>query len=97
MLREAKMDYNHSQVSAEIIKHLIKCILVDTTVRNIKGLKSAKERVQGSTKALTYTKTLIQEAVAEGFMITFKEYYGQELDYYCQIKPVPEPISRELN
>lgn len=97
MLRYAKMDFSHISVSANIIKHLVKCILVDSMLNEAKGAKTNKEKYEATRKALLNTKLALQEAVSEGFTLTFKEYAGVDVEYYCQIKDVPKPISKAIN
>lgn len=97
MLRHAKLDYSHLAVAAQVIKHLVKCILVDSMLGEAKGAKTNKERYAASLKGLQLAKTFVQDAVADGFTLTFKEYAGTDMEYYCQIKDVPKPISKAIN
>lgn len=36
----------------------------------------------------------VQEAVAAGVSGAMTTYSGKHVEYYCQVKPVPEPISK---
>jgi len=42
-------------------------------------------------------KVACQEAVAAGFTAAMSEFSGQHVEYYCQIKVVPEPLSKLVN
>lgn len=42
-------------------------------------------------------KTAIQEAVSMGFQSAMTQFSGRQIEYYCQIKPVPEPVSNKVN
>lgn len=42
-------------------------------------------------------KNQVQEAVASGFQNAMSAFSGQPLEYYCQIKPVPDMISEKVN
>ncbi len=42
-------------------------------------------------------KQAIQNAVSAGFQNAMSQYSGQPIEYYCTIKPVPEPLTETLN
>lgn len=48
-------------------------------------------------KVMSETKMALQNAVAAGFQNAMTEFSGRQVEYYCQIKVVPEPVSNKLN
>lgn len=48
-------------------------------------------------KNMSEMKQTIQNAVSAGFQNAMTQYSGQPIEYYCTIKPVPEPLTETLN
>ncbi len=46
--------------------------------------------------AVAQAKSNIQTAIAIGFEKAFHKFSGREVEYYCQIHLVPEPINKEF-
>jgi hypothetical protein len=43
--------------------------------------------------AFAGVKQDIQDAVSVGVQTAVNKYAGLDIEYYCQVKPVPEPIN----
>ncbi len=46
---------------------------------------------------LAETKVLVQNSIAAGFQKATSNFTGQDVEYYCQVRVVPEPVSRTIN
>lgn len=63
-----------------------------------KGVYSTKEqRVEEAMQRLRAIKGTMQEAVSAGFSGGMSAFAGKDIEYYCQIKEVPMPLSKERN
>ena len=59
-------------------------------------LKGEKVRYEYVKEAFVSYKAGIQEAVAAAFTAAMSNFSGKELEYYCLIKPVPEPPTKQV-
>lgn len=59
-------------------------------------LYSQEEKLELVEKKFAERKYEIQSAVAAGFQIAMSNWSGQHVEYYCQVRTVPEPINRKL-
>lgn len=59
--------------------------------------KSKKSHEDFVLKNMAEMKLTIQNAVSAGFQQAMTQYSGQPIEYYCTIKPVPEPLTETLN
>lgn len=67
------------------------------------SLNEYKEKKLTGTKAYEFTsqnfidiRNSIQTEISTAFEAAFQKYSGQSAEYYCQIKPVPEPQNKEM-
>lgn len=56
---------------------------------------SKKELIEYNKKAFSDFKENMQEAVAMSFGTAMEHYSGKKIEYYCQVRPVPEPLNKE--
>lgn len=61
-----------------------------------KELKSKNERIKRMQERLRMIKSRIQDSVAVGFQSAISQYTanGEVLEYYVQIKEMPEPVTK---
>lgn len=59
-------------------------------------LVDKKEQYEYAKKSFAAMKTRIQDAVSSGVSGGMKTWSGRMVDYYCQIKVVPEPVNKEM-
>jgi len=57
--------------------------------------KTPEEMVQFTGRNFAGMKVCVQEAISAAFSGAMKTYAGQDIEYYCQVKPVPEPLNKE--
>lgn len=76
------------------MEHMIENIVYDSLI----GPSNAgEENAYKLTKeSFLRTKVDIQSSVAVGFERAFLKFAGREVDYYCQINAISEPINKEL-
>ncbi len=55
------------------------------------------ELLRHNIKMFTDCKVDLSESVANGVAAAMMKYSGQPVEYFCSIKPVPEPLSKKLN
>ncbi len=53
------------------------------------------EMLQHNMDTFASAKADVQSAVAAAFQGALTKYTGQEVEYYCTIKPVPAPINKK--
>lgn len=58
---------------------------------------SSKQNYTITKDSFMRLKTELQTELAKGFENAFRKYAGKNVEYYCQINPVPEPISKLAN
>jgi hypothetical protein len=59
---------------------------------------NSKEELMKFTQAnLLSVKQDIAEAVSLGFEAALYNYSGKEIEYYCTIKPVSQPVSKKVH
>lgn len=58
---------------------------------------TSAEQFEAASKGFLEHKVSVQDAVAAGFSGAMREYSGKSVDYYCQIKVVPEVVSKSVN
>jgi len=84
-------------VVATFISRMVHTMVYSTLHEEQKLAKSDKDRENLIFKNLAEVKTQVQNAVAAGFQNPMSEFSGQPVEYYCQIKLVPEPTSNKIN
>lgn len=67
--------------------------MVDGSLRDKIPTKSKEERYQAIKDSFEKTKFSIQEAIAIAFQTSMRNHANTPVEYYCQIKPVPEPVN----
>lgn len=56
-----------------------------------------KVRYEKTMSEFNLTKTILQDSIAFGFSDAMAKFTGKEMDYFCNITPVPDPTSKLLN
>lgn len=92
---------NGPEITQAIISHFLSSFTALTVLKCLgekpsSGKGSEEEYQLASTRFLAH-KILIQEAVAAAFSGALSEFTGRNVEYYCQIKLVPEPINDLVN
>ncbi len=57
--------------------------------------KTPEQMAQFTMRNFSGMKVCVQEAVSAAFTGAMKTYAGQDIEYYCQVKPVPEAFNKE--
>lgn len=78
-------------------KHFIYQVLVGALSTKADPLDDAEEHYNVVRKNVAGVKFDVQASVANAFKRAFGEFSGKRVDYYCTIKPVPEPTSKLSN
>lgn len=72
--------------------------LVFRTLTEPSALRTSKKDQEAFTnKNFLELKMSVQNAVAAGFQNAVSQFSGSTMEYYCLIKPVPEPTSNQVN
>lgn len=56
-----------------------------------------KEILEHNKKNFSEFKEQVQDMVALSFQTAMSHYGGKTMEYYCQIRPVPEPVNGTVN
>lgn len=83
-------------ISTKFLKHFIKKIVFDSLTELTNKNMSSKEAYTVTKASFLDIKVKIQEEVARGFEEAFLHYTGQQIDYYCDVRVIPEPINKEM-
>lgn len=71
---------------------------LDHSTRSIQKLDlTGKEQFDYTSKQYTEIKLSVENAVAAGFQGAMTTYSKMPIDFYCQVKTVPEPESKVVN
>ncbi len=74
---------------SRLIGEMVHRTLAERSTLNI----SHKDQEDLMMKNMSELKMAVQNAVAAGFQNAMSNFLGRPVEYYCQIKPVPEPVS----
>ncbi len=56
-----------------------------------------EQRYAAVSESFSSHKRLMQEAIAAGFTASMSQFSGRSVEYYCQIKIVPEIVNKSIN
>jgi hypothetical protein len=82
------------RILAIFIKNVIQITVLDALQEKPSGKPSKEEHYAFTSKNFQFIKGDIQNMVAEGFNKALNKFSGKDPDYYCQIKPFPEPKNK---
>lgn len=85
------------KVLSKFIARIIGMTIYDALKNAPNGAANQEEAYERSLKEFKSTKIRMQEAVALGFQSALKSYSNRDIEYYCSIAPVPEPLSKSIN
>ena len=77
------------------IARFIGVMLFRCLSRDGKPQLTRDEEYKQTTKSMGMLKAHIQEAVSLGFSGAMTTFTGKQIDYYCQIRPVPEAMGKK--
>lgn len=84
-------------VAATLISRFIGALVYRTLSEPQTLNKTSKEHEDFVMKNTAELKTQIQNAVSAGFQNAMTAFSGENIEYYCQIKVVPESTSKAIN
>jgi hypothetical protein len=64
---------------------------------NLDSSASKKQVFEFTKKNFSDFKESLQDTIAMSFQTAFSHYAGRDMEYYCQIRPVPDPLSNKVN
>lgn len=90
-------DEAYRQVSAKFVERFIAAIMYKTLTEEAKINLPIKVLEDLHIKNANDMKRAIQDSVSQGFQYAMTAYSGKPMEYYCQIKLVPQPFSTKIN
>ena len=84
-------------VAATVISRFIGALVFRTLSETQSLNRTQKQHEEFILKNMAELKTQIQNAVANGFQNAMSAFNEQPIEYYCTIKPVPDPKSNVVN
>lgn len=85
-----------SKIVTFYIASFVNKVVMEALMRATKlGITDDAKLFALTAKDFAYIKEMIQNGVAEGFKRALSKFNGQIVDYYCIIKPVPDPVNKE--
>lgn len=84
-------------VSVSLLNKFFGALIYRTLVEPKTLNQSALEHEQYVMKNMGDLKNQIQDCIANSFQEAMGAFTGQPVEYYCQIKVVPEPTSTTVN
>lgn len=97
-LEKQKQDHG-IEVSKQLSISFLACVL-GALIMQVLNEKPKKKGYTGTelynftSKNFATYKLEIQDAVAAGFQGAFNTFSGRTVEYYCQVKPVSEPVNK---
>jgi len=74
---------------------MLSSFICNLVYNNLKNSSLAFSDEDTKIKEYMEFKNVVQQSVALGFQSAFSQFMGKEVDYFCQILPMPEPINKE--
>ncbi len=79
------------------LARVLTATVLDTLNTRKDGAKDDEEQFRFSKDQFLDLKTQVQDATALSFQTAFHHFTGRNVEYYCVIKPVPEPLNGTVN
>lgn len=76
---------------ASFIGSIVYAVLKEKPVKS----KDMKDALDFTANNFLELKIGMQNAMAAGFQGAMQEYSGKSVEYYCQVKTVPEPVNKQ--
>lgn len=83
-------------VALTFLKGLVATLLYKVLKQNPGPLYSKEEVHDLVQKEFGEMKLNVQDAVSGGFQHAMSMWSGMHVEYYCQVRPVPEPLNKKL-
>lgn len=83
------------QLLLTFTKHFIKYTLLHSLENSTEESMTKPEKYIATRDSFAKTKGELQTFISDAFSDTFKDWAGQDVDYYCIIKPIGEPINKK--
>lgn len=87
---------NYKHLTATFLAGFISALVFRSLAYMPEGIKSDKDKCNYAMESFGDLKVRVQEAVAAGFAGGMRTWSGKDVDYFCQVKVVPEPINKEM-
>jgi hypothetical protein len=89
------------EVGRALCIHFLSRVLANTVLDTLntrkESAKTEEEQYNYSKKLFLDLKLQVQDAVALSFQTALGHFTGRQVEYYCQIKPIPEPLNKTVN
>ncbi len=88
-------DHDARELYTHFIAKLVGGIVYNSLTDLPGDVKGKEAQYNWTVKSFDNAKDRMQEAVSAGFQLALTKYTGVRTEYYCQIKPVPEPVNKQ--
>lgn len=100
-LIDAQGNKRGPEVKRALIIHFMARVLTSTVFTVLherpEKVKDKKERLDFNKKNYAEFKEQICEMIGMSFSTALSHYSGKSIEYYCVIKPIPDPLSKAVN
>lgn len=79
------------------LARVLSSTVLDTLHERMENPQSEAEALRFNQKQFAELKIQVQDAVALSFQTAMSHYTGRQVEYYCTIKPVPDPVNSTVN
>lgn len=80
----------------KFLKSYVETIILESLGKHVANVELSQKELEKKTEdELLDIKLQIQGSIEAAFESAMSSFTGYSIDYYCQIKPVPEPINKE--
>ena len=87
----------HKKLSTRFLKFYVNLILKNALLEHTKMPLSQDEAYRLTIHNFQQIKEQIQTEISLAFEKALSDFSGRNMEYYCQIKPVPEVTHRGIN
>lgn len=81
-------------VPSLFVSSIVKLLIDKALAKKVRKGATKNEEYAFTSRNFQEVKQGIQNAVSEGFQLSLSGYSGKPVEYYCLIKPVPEPTNK---
>ncbi len=79
------------------LARVLSATVLDTLNTQDETAQTEKEQYEFSKHQFAELKTQVQDSVALSFQTALSHFTGRQVEYYCTIKPVPDPVTGTVN
>lgn len=83
-----------NELMATFVTGFVGSLMYNSLVEYHGYAETDKQQLEITQKNFAATKERLCEAVAQAFTAAMGNFSGRRVDYYCQVKPFPEPQNR---